>query len=154
MSSSILKPGFRLGKYEVLAHIATGGMGAVYKARDLELRRTVALKVLPAHLADCGQVLERFRREARHSARLAHPNIVTLYECGYDPDEDLHYLALELIDGVDLGEYIERKGRLEPEEARRILFQAAKALDHAFGQGVIHRDIKPANFLLARVGDR
>src|SRR5271156_1808370 len=108
MSPSNLEPGYRLGKYEVLAHVATGGMGAVYKAMDLELRRTVALKVLPAHLAVNSASMERFRREARHAARLNHPNIVTLYECGYDADQDLHYLALEYIDGIDLGEHIVR----------------------------------------------
>jgi serine/threonine protein kinase len=154
MSSGLLQPGRRLGKYEVLAHVATGGMGAVYKARDLELRRTVALKVLPSHLANTRQILERFRREARHAARLHHRHIVTLFECGYDAEQDLHYLAMEFVDGIDLGAYIERKGRLEPEEARRILIQAARALDHAFGEGVIHRDIKPSNFLLARRGTK
>jgi serine/threonine-protein kinase len=154
MSAYILNPGYRVGKYEVLAHIATGGMGAVYKALDLELRRTVALKVLPTQLAHTRQILERFRREARHAARLNHRHIVTLYECGYDADQDLHYLALEFIDGIDLGAYIGRKGRLEPEEARRILVQAARALDHAYGEGVVHRDIKPSNFLLARTGDK
>ena len=149
---TLLEPGARLGKYEVLAHVATGGMGNVYKALDLELRRTVALKVLPPHLAQLGPVLERFKREARSAARLSHPHIVTLFECGHDADRDLYYLALEYIDGIDLGAYIERKGPLPPEKVRRILFQAAKALDHAFEQGVIHRDIKPANFLMAREG--
>ena len=151
---SNLEPGFRLGKYEVLAHIASGGMGTVYKAMDLELRRLVALKVLPTHLAQRGQTLERFRREARHAARLSHPHIVTLYECGYDAGRDLHYLALEFIEGIDLGAYIQRQGRLAPEEARRILIQATRALEHAFEQSVIHRDIKPSNFLLARVGNK
>jgi serine/threonine protein kinase len=150
MSSSILEPGFRLGKYEVVSHVATGGMGSVYKALDLELRRTVALKVLPANLAQADALLERFRREARHAARLSHPNIVTLYENAYDEEKNLHYLALEYIDGVDLGRYIARRGKLLPEEARRILIQVAKALDHAFAQGIVHRDIKPSNLLLSR----
>jgi serine/threonine protein kinase len=154
MSPSSLQPGSRLGKYEIVAHIATGGMGAVYRATDVELRRTVALKVLPAHLAMRPASMERFRREARHAARLNHPNIVTLYECGYDPAQDAHYLAMEFIDGIDLGEHIIRKGKLSPEETRRILFQAAKALEHAFAQGIIHRDIKPSNFLLARSGEK
>ncbi len=154
MSSSILKPGFRLGKYEVLAHIATGGMGAVYKATDLELRRIVALKVLPSRTARRPDLLERFRREARHAARLSHKHIVTLFECGYDAGHDLHYLALEFVDGIDLEEYIRRRGRLPPAEARHILMQAAKALEHAFERGVIHRDIKPSNFLLAQVSKR
>src|SRR5271155_2795370 len=102
MSSGMLEPGFRLGKYEVVAHIASGGMGTVYKARDLELGRTVALKVLPAHLAQRPTTMERFRREALHAARLSHSHIVTLYEAGYDSTADLHYLALEFVDGIDL----------------------------------------------------
>jgi serine/threonine protein kinase len=154
MPSAKLKPGFRLGKYEVLAHVATGGMSTVYKAVDTELRRTVALKVLPRPRAGHEPDLERFRREARLSARLSHKNIVTLFEYQYDAGHDLHYLALEFIDGIDLDQHIRRRGRLLPEEARLILIQAAKALDYACAHGVIHRDIKPANFLLARAGKR
>ena len=82
MSSERLNPGTRLGKYKVLEHVATGGMGTVYKASDEELRRIVALKVLDASLAEKPNTLERFRREARHAARLSHKNIVTLYEYG------------------------------------------------------------------------
>jgi serine/threonine protein kinase len=152
MAARILEPGSRLGKYEVLAHIATGGMGAVYKAQDIELRRVVALKVLSADLAARPNVLERFRREARHAARLSHKNIVTLFETGQD--QDLYYLAMEFIEGIDLGVYIERKGKLGAEETRRILIQATNALEHAFQQGVIHRDIKPSNFLLSKEGNR
>jgi serine/threonine protein kinase len=150
MVSGPLKPGFRLGKYEILAHIATGGMARVYKAEDTELRRVVAIKVLRSRLARRDRDLERFRREARHAARLNHLHIVTLFECGYAPEHNLYYLAMEFIDGVDLEEYVRRKGPLPPEEARRMLIQAVKALDHAFERGVIHRDIKPSNFLLAQ----
>jgi serine/threonine protein kinase len=152
--SSILQPGSRLGKYEVVAHLATGGMGTVYRAVDTALRRTVALKVLPAHLAQRPAVLERFRREARHAARLRHPHIVTLFEYGHDHALDLHYLTMELVEGEDLSERIARMGRLPPEDARRILIQAAQALDHAAEQGVVHRDIKPSNFLLTKVGGK
>src|SRR5262249_35647323 len=112
------------------------------------------LKVLPTHLAERASVLERFRREARHAARLSHPNIVTLYECGYDPAHNLYYLAMEFIEGINLLTHIDRKGRLAPEETRRILIHAAKALEHAFAQGIIHRDIKPSNFMLARDGNK
>ncbi len=152
MSSERLNPGERLGKYKVLAHIATGGMGTVYKASDEELGRLVALKVLDTSLADKPNTLERFRREARHAARLSHKNIVTLYEYRYENGR--HFLALEYVDGIDLYDYIERKGRLAPEESRRILIQAVKALDHAYKQGITHRDIKPSNFLLTRDHDR
>jgi serine/threonine protein kinase len=154
MSPSILEPGSRLGKYEVIAHIATGGMGTIYKAKDVDLGRVVALKVLRTHMAERPTSLERFKREARHAARLNHPNIVTLYEGGCDTERNLNFLVFEYIDGIDLDAYIERKGKLQPEETRRILIQATKALVHAFEQGIIHRDIKPSNFLLARVAGK
>jgi serine/threonine protein kinase len=152
MSSDRLNPGDRLGKYKVLAHIATGGMGTVYKASDEQLGRVVALKVLDISLAEKPSTLERFRREARHAAKLFHKNIVTLYE--YGETDGRHYLALEYVDGIDLYDYIVRKGRLSPEESRRILVQAVQALDHAHKQGITHRDIKPSNFLLTRDHDR
>src|SRR5215469_4084274 len=133
MPSEPLSPGDRLGKYKVLAHIATGGMGTVYKASDEELGRIVALKVLDSSMAEKSSTLERFRREARHAARLSHKNIVTLYE--YCQVQGMHFLALEFVDGIDLYDYIARKGRLSPEESRRIIVQAVKALDHAFLQG-------------------
>jgi serine/threonine-protein kinase len=142
----------RLGKYEVVAHIATGGMGAVYKAIDTVLQREVALKVLPPDMASKPNALERFRREARNAAKLRHENIVTIYE--FDQSGDTFYLAMEFIDGIDLHEYIERKGRLDPEEARIVTIQAAHALEHARTQGVVHRDIKPSNFLVTRKGER
>jgi serine/threonine-protein kinase len=149
MASKSSFPDGRFGKYTVLAHLATGGMGKVYRAVDNALGRPVALKILPASMASNPAVLERFRREARHAARLVHKHIVTLYEYGQDPDTGLYFLAMEYIQGVDLAEFIHRKGRIGPEEARRILIQAVKALGHAFEQGVTHRDIKPSNFLLA-----
>jgi tRNA A-37 threonylcarbamoyl transferase component Bud32 len=142
----------RLGRYEILQHIATGGMGAVYKARDVELGRDVALKVLANELANQREALERFRREARSAARLRHENIVTLYECG--EVNGTYFLALEFVDGIDLHDYITQKGQLEPGEARQILAQAARALDHAHKQGIVHRDIKPSNFLIAHEGEQ
>src|SRR5690242_9605893 len=93
----------RVGKYEVVAHIATGGMGAVYKAIDTVLKREVALKVLPPDMASDPLALERFRREARNAARLRHENIVTIYE--FDQSGSTFYLAMEFVEGIDLGEY-------------------------------------------------
>ncbi len=142
----------RVGKYEVVAHIATGGMGAVYKAIDTTLKREVALKVMPPSMASKPNAVERFRREALHAAKLRHENIVTIYE--FSQAGTTFYLAMEFVDGIDLLEYIERKGRLDPEEARLITIQAAHALDHAHTQGIVHRDIKPSNFLLTRKGER
>jgi serine/threonine-protein kinase len=141
----------RLGKYEVLAHIASGGMGAVYKAVDTVLKREVALKVLPTGGQLKPNALERFRREARNAARLRHENIVTVYE--FDRAGDTWFLAMELVEGIDLQEYVSRKGRLDPEEARLITVQAARALDHAHAEGVVHRDVKPSNFLVTRKGE-
>src|SRR5665213_3528311 len=146
--SHLFPPAARIGKYEVLCHVATGGMGAVYKAIDADLNRIVALKVLADRLVDNPAAVERFRREARNAARLNHPNIVTLYEWG--KAEDAHYLAMEFVDGPDLGEYILSKGRLDVEETHAILVQVVQALDHSHRQGVVHRDIKPSNFILAR----
>jgi serine/threonine protein kinase len=150
MSSEPMTPGTRIGRYEVLAHLATGGMGEVYKARDVELGRIVALKVLPARLSENPNSVERFRREARNAARLSHKNIVTLYDWGQDGGT--WFLALEFVDGIDLNTHINARGRLDPQESWLITVQAARALDHAFQQGITHRDIKPSNFLLARQG--
>lgn len=142
----------RIGKYEVVAHVATGGMGAVYRAIDTDLRREVALKVLNPEMAARPGALERFRREARHAAKLRHENIVTIYEFGNEGPT--WFLALEFVEGIDLQEYISRKGKLDPEEARLIALQAARALNHAHKHGIIHRDIKPSNFLVCRKGDK
>ncbi len=150
MPSQPLTPGARVGRYEVIAHLASGGMGEVYKARDVELDRVVALKILPGQLADNPVMVERFRREARNAARLSHKNIVTLYDWGQDGGT--WFLALEFVDGIDLNTHINARGHLDPQEAWQITVQAARALDHAFGQGITHRDVKPSNFLLARRG--
>ena len=140
-------PDTHIGKYHLLALIASGGMGHVYKAKDEQLGRVVALKILSPELSRNPILVERFRREARHAACLTHKNIVTLFEA--DEADGFHYIAMEFVEGVDLAEYIRRKGQLHPEEARRILIQACKALEHAFSMGITHRDIKPSNFLLA-----
>jgi serine/threonine-protein kinase len=147
-----LGAGDRLGKYEVVDYIASGGMGAVYKARDTILDRIVALKILPRSVAKRPQMLDRFRREARAAARLQHSNIVAIYEFG--DDSGLFYLALEYVPGTDLQRYIERRQKLPPEEAREIITQATRALAHAHAQGIVHRDVKPSNFLLTRKDGR
>ncbi|MCS7044882.1 MAG: serine/threonine protein kinase, partial [Gemmataceae bacterium] len=138
----------RFGRYEIVAHIASGGMGAVYKARDPQDDRIVALKVMAPELAAKRNMLTRFRREAMSAARLRHENIVTLHEFG--EANGTFYLALEFVAGQDLHDYIARAagGRLAPEEARRLALQAAQALDHIHQAGVVHRDVKPSNFLV------
>jgi serine/threonine-protein kinase len=141
----------RIGKYEVIAHIATGGMGAVYKAIDTDLQRPVALKILSAEMAARPNMVERFKREGISAARLRHENIVAIHECG--EWGGTLFLALEFVDGNDLHDYIARRGRLEVEEARQILTQAAAALDHAHRNNIVHRDIKPSNFLITKGED-
>src|SRR5262245_37451110 len=149
--SNLSQPGDRIGKYRLLTTITTGGMWAGYKALDEQLDRVVALKVMPTALLSNPILVERFKREAKAAARLSHRNIVTLYE--FVQEEGLAYLAMEYVPGIDLAEYIRRRGKLDPEEARRIAYQACKALDHAFSQGITHRDVKPSNFLLTREGN-
>jgi serine/threonine-protein kinase len=142
----------RMGKYEVVQHIATGGMGAVYRARDTESHREVALKVLFPEMAKKPAMLERFKREARSAAKLDHENIVSVHEFG--DCNGMWFLAMEYVPGVDLHDHVKKVGPLDPEEARLIILQGARALRHAYEQGVVHRDVKPSNFLLTRRGDR
>ena len=137
-----------LGPYKVLAHIATGGMGAVYRACDTRTGQEVALKVLPPEASKKATTIERFRREAEALRQLRHENIVAHYEFG--EFQGIHYLAMEYVDGGTLDQHIARKGRLDPKEASYIVLQAARALNHAYKQGIVHRDIKPSNFLLTR----
>ena len=138
----------RLGKYEVIAHLASGGIGAVYKAVDVDLGREIALKILSPEMAGKPALIERFNREARHLAQLRHRHIVKIYEFG--EAFGTYFLALEYVDGVDLYDYISRKGQLEPEESLLLLIQAVQALDHMHQHHMVHRDIKPSNFLVAR----
>ncbi len=142
----------RIGRYEVIKHLGAGGMGAVYKAVDTNLGRDVALKVLPLEMASRPDTRARFLSEAQHAAKLRYKHIVSVYDFG--EVHGTYYLAMEYVEGMNLHEYIEQRGRLQPAEARRILIQAAKALAHAHKFGIVHRDIKPSNFLLTQVNGR
>jgi serine/threonine protein kinase len=142
----------RIGKYEVVAHIATGGMAAVYKARNTEDGRDVALKVLPREMAAKPSMVERFKREARSAARLKHDNIVRILDS--DVVGSTVYIAMEYVDGIDLHDHVKRNGPLDPEEARQLVLQGARALRHAHDNNIVHRDIKPSNFLLLRQSHR
>ena len=144
-----LAPGSRLGPYEVVAQIGAGGMGEVYRARDLKLNREVALKVLPEVFASDADRLARFKREAQVLASLSHPNIGGIY--GFEESDGQHALVLELIDGQTLAHRI-RQGRIAVDEALAIARQMADALDTAHQRGVIHRDLKPANVKLTPKG--
>lgn len=138
----------RLGKYHIQSHIAAGSMAAVYKARNLETGQNVAVKVLAPEKAEQPQFVERFRREARHLAKVRHPHVVELYE--YGEANGLHFLAMEFIDGVDLHQYIDKSGTLLVQEALTITVQVTRALCHLFELGMVHRDIKPSNILISR----
>jgi serine/threonine protein kinase len=142
----------RIGNYDIVAHIATGGICAVYKAIDVVDSREVALKILPPDLANKPAILERFRREARSAAKLRHENIVTIHEFG--ESAGTYFLALEFIEGTDLLQYVVEKGRLDPEEALFLLTQATRALDHLHKHRIVHRDIKPSNILLTKKDDQ
>ncbi|HEX3147922.1 MAG TPA: serine/threonine-protein kinase [Gemmataceae bacterium] len=142
-------PDRRLGRYEILEKLATGGMGAVYKARHIELGKIVAVKVLPA--GDQGELsLARFKNEMRAIGRLDHPHIVAAHDAG-DAD-GVHYLAMDLVDGVDLARLVQKHGPLPLPAACAAVRQAALGLQHAFEKGLVHRDIKPSNLMLARGG--
>jgi WD40 repeat protein/predicted Ser/Thr protein kinase len=135
----------RLGDYELLAEIARGGMGVVYRARQLSLNRIVALKVVLHGLFSSPDFVRRFRHEARVVAALRHPNIVTIYEVGEDGGN--HFLSLEFIEGRNFAELV-RERPLPSRQAAGYLKTIAEALEHAHQRGVLHRDLKPSNILL------
>ena len=140
-----LPPGNRLGAYELLSVIGSGGMGIVYRARDLKLQRDVALKVLPDAVARDPDRVARFRREATVLASLNHSNIGAIY--GFEDSGDVHALVLELVEGPTLADRI-AQGPIPLDEALPIARQIAEALEAAHEQGIIHRDLKPANIKL------
>ncbi len=142
-----LSPGTRLGPYEVVNALGAGGMGEVFRARDTKLDRDVAIKVLPAELAQDRERLARFEREAKLLASLNHPNIAHVY--GFEgaalPDgSTAHFLAMELVEGDDLSQRLKR-GAIPVDESIEIAKQIAEALEEAHEHGIIHRDLKPAN---------
>jgi eukaryotic-like serine/threonine-protein kinase len=144
-----LAPGLRLGRYEVVDPLGVGGMGEVYRGLDTLLRRQVAIKVLSATLADSAEALNRFEREARAIASLSHPNIVVLYDVGFEAN--VPYAVMELLEGETLGAEI-RRGGLSLDGALDRALQVARGLDAAHSCGVVHRDLKPDNVFVTRTG--
>ena len=144
-----LSAGTKLGPYEVLSPIGAGGMGEVYKARDTRLDRTVAIKVLPEHIAKREDLRARFEREARAVASLNHPHICMLHDIGNQ--DGAGYMVMEYIEGETLAARIE-KGALPLDQALKLATQIADALDRAHRAGVTHRDVKPQNIMLTRDG--
>lgn len=133
--------------YQILQKLSEGGMGVVYKARQERLDRVVALKIIRPDRMAHPDAVKRFRREAQAVARLLHPNVVVVYDA--DQAGDLHFLAMEFIDGIDLKSLIEAAGPMSWHMACECVRQAAAGLQHAFEKGLIHRDIKPANLMVS-----
>src|SRR5499433_2569460 len=140
-----IKPGTRIGPYEVTSPLGQGGMGVVFRAHDTKLLRDVALKLLPDHFADDPDRLLRFQREAQLLASLNHPNIAQIY--GLEEFNDARCIVMELVEGETLQERLKR-GAIPVAEALRIAKQIAEALEAAHERGVIHRDLKPGNIKL------
>ena len=146
-----LTPGTRLGAYEVLALLGSGGMGEVYRARDTRLDRLVAIKVLPASVADDPDCRQRLDREARAISRLNHPHICTLFDVGHQ--DGIDYLVMEWLEGQTLAERL-TKGALPLDQAMPYAIQLADALSAAHRQGIVHRDLKPSNVMLTKTGTK
>ena len=144
-----LQPGTTLGPYQIDAPLGAGGMGEVYKATDTRLDRTVAIKVLPTHVADDPDLRQRFEREAKTISSLNHPHICTLHDIGNQ--DGIDYLVMEYLDGETLAERLE-KGALPLDQALQIAIAIADALDKAHRQGIVHRDLKPGNIMLTKAG--
>jgi len=134
------------GRYQVERTLGHGGMAVVYLARDAELGRQVALKLLAQNLADGGEFRKRFVREARLAARLSHPNVVQVYDAG--EDERLPFIVMEYVPGQTLAQLLAHRGKLPAPEAASLVRQAALGLQHAHDAGLVHRDVKPQNLLL------
>ncbi|MGN0997922.1 MAG: Stk1 family PASTA domain-containing Ser/Thr kinase [Faecousia sp.] len=138
------------GRYEILEVIGTGGMAVVYKARCHRLNRMVAIKILKDEYSQDDEFRRRFHAESQAVAMLSHPNIVSIYDVSTSDDAD--YIVMELIDGISLKQYMEKKGILNWKETLHFAIQIAKALEHAHSRGIIHRDIKPHNVMVLKNG--
>ena len=137
-------------RYEILEKIGSGGMSDVYKAKCHKLNRLVAIKVLKAEFTSDAGFVSKFKMEAQAAAGLSHPNIVNVYDV---VDEgELHYIVMELVEGITLKSYIAKKGRLDVKESIGIAIQVAQGIEAAHEQHIIHRDIKPQNMLISKDG--
>ena len=142
-----LEPGAILGgRYQILALLGEGGMGAVYKAHDIELERLVALKVIRPELTTNPDILRRFKQELILARQVTHRNVIRIFDLGQA--DGFKFITMEYLEGEDLRAVLKKKGKLPPDEAARILLQICRALEVAHGEGVIHRDLKPQNIML------
>jgi serine/threonine protein kinase len=145
-----LSTGTKLGPYEIVALLGAGGMGEVYRARDIRLERTVAIKVLHSGLSATPDLKARFDREAKAISQLNHPNICTLHDVGHEGDVD--FLVMEFLDGESLADRIKTRGALPLSEIVKIGSEIADALERAHRAGIVHRDLKPGNVMLTKSG--
>ena len=137
-------------RYKIIELIGSGGMANVYKALSLRLNRYDAIKIMRDDTAMNEDLKRRFHAESQAVARLSHPNIVSVYDVSHT--DDVEYIVMELVDGITLKQYLQKKGALEPDEALDFTTQIARALEHAHSKGIIHRDIKPQNIMLLKNG--
>lgn len=137
-------------RYRIIDKIGVGGMADVYRGEDTLLGRPVAIKILHANFANDDEFVSRFKREAQAAGKLNHPNIVNMYDVGFD--QDLHYIIMEYVDGKTLKEYITEKGRLSIDEAVKFTIAIGEGLEHAHAMGIVHCDIKPHNVIITRTG--
>ena len=146
-----LQPGVVFGgRYEILGVLGQGGMGAVYKARDCELDRMIALKVIRPELATDPAILQRFKQELILARNITHKNVVRIFDLG--EAEGIRFISMEYVDGEDLRTLLRREGKLPPKEAAAVIEQVCRALDAAHAEGVIHRDLKPQNIMRDKSG--
>ncbi|MBS0267121.1 MAG: serine/threonine protein kinase [Planctomycetes bacterium] len=138
--------GLILGNYVLLDRLGAGGMGMVFRAQHRRMKRFVAVKVLPKAGKKDPEVFLRFQRELEAAAKLTHPNIVAAYDA--DEHNGTHFLAMELVEGIDLARYVKEHGPMPGDKALNCILQAARGLEYAHSQGIVHRDIKPANLLI------
>lgn len=146
----IRKGMFISDRYEIIDKVGSGGMSDVYKAKDHKLNRFVAIKVLKSEFSEDTGFVSKFRVEAQSAAGLTHPNIVNVYDVG--DDNGIYYIVMELIEGITLKKYIEKKGKLPVKEAVSIAIQVAQGIEAAHNNHIIHRDIKPQNIMISREG--
>ena len=141
---------FLADRYEILEQIGNGGMSDVYKAKCHKLNRYVAIKVLKPEFSQDTSFVSKFRVEAQSAAGLSHPNVVNVYDVG--EENGIHYIVMELVEGITLKKYIEKRGKLPYKEAVSIAIQVANGMEAAHKHHIVHRDIKPQNIIISKEG--